>query len=62
MSVFEILGFIVQTMNGIINATDNVYLGDYSILDISVSLLYLQITFWGIFSLLSHKNNTEGVE
>lgn len=62
MSVFEIMIFISQTMFGIITATDNVYLGEYSILDISVSLLYLRITFWGIFSLLSHKNNTEGVD
>lgn len=59
MSVFEILGFIAQTMTGIINATDNVYFGDNSILDIGISLIYLQITLWGIFSLLSHKNNSE---
>ena len=62
MSVFEILSFIVQTMTGIINATDYVYLGDYSVLDIAISIIYLQITFWGIFSLISHKNNTEGMD
>lgn len=64
MSVFEIIGFIAQTMNGIINAFDNVYIanGSYSILDIFVSLLYLKITFWGVFSLISYKKGVNTID
>ena len=52
MGVFEIMLFLASTMNGIVNAFDNVYFGEYSLLDIFLSLVYLDITFWGIFSLL----------
>lgn len=60
MTIFEIIGFIAQVMGMIFNALDNVYLGEHSILDIQVSILYLNITFWGIFTLLDiHKHKKE---
>lgn len=55
--VLEIILFFGNTTNGIIMATDNVYLGEYSILDIYLSLQYLVITFWGMFTLVSYKKN-----
>lgn len=53
--IIEIITFTAQSMNGIINAFDSVYFGDYSILTIFLSILYLKITLWGIFSLLDKK-------
>lgn len=53
--MIEIITFIAQTMTLIINSFDTVYLGDYSILDIFLSIIYLKITLWGLFSLISHK-------
>lgn len=58
--IIEIITFVAQTMNGIINAFDSVYFGDYSILDIFLSILCLKITLWGLFSLISHKNENNG--
>ena len=60
--IFEILAFICTTMNGIIMAMDSVYLGTLSILDIFISLMYLKITFWGIFTLISYKKNAVTME
>jgi hypothetical protein len=53
--ILEIILFISTTMAGIINAFDNVYLGSYSMLDLFLSIIYLRITFWGIFTLISYK-------
>lgn len=60
--IIEIMLFIANTMNGIIMATDNVYLGEYSMLDIYISLQYLAITFWGAFTLISYKQNAVNME
>ena len=60
--IIEILTFIVITTNSIFQATDSVYLGDISILDIAVSLMYLQITLWGVFTLISHRKTTSTLE
>lgn len=61
MTIFELFGFFAQTMGAIFTAFDSVYIGDHSILDISVSLMYLSITMWGIFTLLSHKKDVASV-
>ena len=53
--ILEIILFICTTMNGIINGIDSVYLGSYSILDLFLSIIYLRITFWGIFTLIDYK-------
>lgn len=57
--ILEIALFIGNTTNGILMATDSVYLGEYSILDIFISAQYLAITFWGMFSLVSHKHQKD---
>lgn len=57
MGLSEIMLFLAVTMSGIVNAFDDVYLGDYSLLDIFLSIVYLEITFWGIFSLLRTSND-----
>ena len=53
--ILEIILFISTTMTGIINSLDSVYLGSHSILDLFLSIIYLRITFWGIFTLISYK-------
>lgn len=60
MVVLEIITFIANTMTGILTAFDSVYLGNYSVLDLFLSITYLRITFWGIFSLISHKDEDNG--
>lgn len=61
-AIFEIIVFLVFTMTMILNAVDNVYLGDYTVLDLFLSLVYLEITFWGLFSLISvNKTDIVGV-
>lgn len=60
--IIEIITFIVITMNGIFLATDNVYIGNISLLDIFVSLMYLDITLWAVFTLISYKKNASSVD
>lgn len=55
MSLVEITLFLGQTMNTIIMSFDSIYLGSYSILDIFLSVMYLDITLWGLFSLIKVK-------
>lgn len=62
MTIFELFGFYAQTMGSIFTAFDSVYIGEHSILDIFVSIMYLSITLWGIFSLLSYKKDVAKVE
>ena len=57
--ILQLITFIISSMTGLINSFDNVYLGSYSILDLFLSIIYLKITFWGIFSLINPKNKDE---
>ena len=55
--IFEIMLFFGNTMNGIFLAFDSVKIGEYSLLDIFLSMEILYITFNGIFTLVSYKKN-----
>ena len=57
-AIFEIIVFVVYTMTLIFNSIDSVYLGDYTFLDICLSLMYLEITLWGLFSLIRTGNES----
>lgn len=59
MSLVEITLFLAQTMNTIIMSFDSVYLGSLSILDIFLSVIYLNITLWGLFSLIKVKGTKD---
>lgn len=61
-NILQLIIFIMSSMTGIINSFDNVYLGSYSILSLFLSIVYLKITFWGIFSLINPKNKGEKVD
>lgn len=60
--LIQIMGFIMNTTNGIFQATDSVYLGNTSLLTIFTSLMYLEITFWGVFTLISYKKNASNID
>ena len=62
MTIFELFGFFAQTMGSVFTAFDSVYIGEHSILDIWVSIMYLSITLWGVFTLLSYKKEVAKVE
>lgn len=60
--IIDIFVFFTFAMVSIISAFDSVYIDEYSMLDIFLSIVYLQITFWGIFSLLSYRNKPVSVD
>ena len=52
LSIMETLAYI---MGLIFTSLDNVYLGDYSILDIFLAFIFLDLILWFIFSVLGQK-------
>lgn len=54
--ILEMFVFFTWVMSLIINVFDSVYLGEHTLLDIFLSITYLSITLWGVFSLLNAAN------
>lgn len=57
--IIELFEFFSFCLNQIWVIIESVSLGAYSVLDIFVSMGYITITFWGIFSILNNDNNSD---
>lgn len=57
--IIELFQFFAFCLNQIWVIMESVSLGAYSVLDIFVSMGYITITFWGIFSILNNDNNSD---
>lgn len=56
-ALYEIMDFIGFIMGSFFQVLDNVYLGDYSILDIQIAIAFFGITTWFIFRVLDNKGD-----
>lgn len=60
--IIELFEFFAFCLNQIWVIMESVNLGGYIVLDIFVSMGYISITFWGIFSLLRNNDTNEDGE
>lgn len=58
--IIEIITFFATCLTSIFSILENTVFSGYSILDWICGMMYITITFWGIFSLLG--TDKEGVD
>jgi len=56
-NLIEIITFFTMCMSQVFYILDNAYIGNISLLDIICACGYISITFWGVFELISYKEN-----